>query len=100
MRTLPITARFYVITIWLIAAILMGLTLGSNPPQFDQIPLLLLWLLVFSLADYFEVEFQISDGRGVAMTVVDAAVIFLIAVSGSIGVIVIVIGTFIADALN
>jgi two-component system, NtrC family, sensor kinase len=100
MRTLPIAARFYVIAIWLGSATLVGLTLHSSSLRSDLVPLELLWLLMFTLADYFEVEFEISDGRGVAMTVIDAPLIFLVAVSGPIGVIVIVLGTFVVDALR
>ena len=100
MRTLPLAARIYLIVIWSVAAILIGITLISTPALLDRIPGLLPWLPLFVFADYFEVEFEIGDGYRLRMTVTDAAMIFLIAVSGQAGVLVIAVGTCIVEALR
>jgi two-component system, NtrC family, sensor kinase len=100
MRTLPRAARLYLVTLWCIAATLIAVTLLYRPPSLDLLPSLFIWFLLYILSDYFEVEFEISDGNRVMMTVYEASTIFLVAVSGSIGVVVILFGTLLVDALH
>ena len=57
MRSLPLAARCYLIVIWSVAALLIAFVLFRFPPSLDQIPLLFLWLALYVLSDYFEVEF-------------------------------------------
>ncbi|MFL5804238.1 MAG: response regulator [Roseiflexaceae bacterium] len=100
MKTLPIAARLYLIALWGIATILVYTTLFSSPVRLDQIPLQVLWLLLFALADYFEVEFEAGDGNRALMTITDAAMIFLAAIAGPLGIIVTALGTYIVGALR
>lgn len=100
MRALPLTARLYLIVTWTAAAVLIGAALISSPGLIERVDLLLLWLLLFGYADYFEVEFEIGDGDRLRMTVTDAALIFLVTASGLSGVLVIAIGTCIVEALR
>src|SRR5262245_21767935 len=92
MRTLPRAAQLYLAILWCVAATLIGVTLLYRPPWYDLLPSLLVWLLLYILSDFFEVEFEISDGNRVMMTVYEASTVFLVAVAGSIGVVVIVLG--------
>jgi signal transduction histidine kinase/CheY-like chemotaxis protein len=85
---------------WSIAAIVIGLALSHNALSLDRILVLLVWLLLFVLADYFEVEFELGDGNRATMTVYEAALIFLVAVSGSSGVLVCALGTGIVGVLH
>jgi two-component system NtrC family sensor kinase len=100
MSNLPPAARWYLVIVWGIALSLAVVALPGISALVDMAPLLLLWLLFFVLADYFEVEFEIGAGKSVATSVADAPAIFLVAVSGSIGILVITIGTFIVDVLR
>ena len=101
MNDLPRTARAYLIAVWLIAAIAIAATLVSvRSALLDQAPLLALVLLLFIIADYFEVETEIDNGNRVSMTVVDAPTIFLLAVAGPAGIVVVVLGTAIVDVLG
>jgi signal transduction histidine kinase/CheY-like chemotaxis protein len=70
------------------------------PVTLVQLPLLLLWVLVYALADYFEIEFDTGDGRSVVMSLADVPTLFLVAVSGPIGILSILGGTLIVDLLR
>jgi signal transduction histidine kinase/CheY-like chemotaxis protein len=100
MRSLPIAARLYLVTLWVVAAVLVGSTLLYSPDILNHLLLLPLWLLLFILADYFEVEFEAGDGNRALMTITDAALIFLVAISGSSGVIITALGTYIVGTLR
>ena len=100
MRTLPLVARLYLIALWSIAAILISSTLFNAAAPIGLSPLLLLWLLLFVLLDHFEVEFEVGDGNRALMTITDAAIIFLVAVSGPSGVLVTALGTYIVGTLR
>jgi signal transduction histidine kinase/ActR/RegA family two-component response regulator len=100
MRNLPFAARWYLITLWIVAAILVAATLFYYTLPVDQILLLLLWLPLFVLADYFEVSFEVGDGNRASMTVTDAAMIFLVAIAGPSGVLATALGTYIVGVLH
>lgn len=100
MKTLPLAARLYVFAVWGVAAFLVALTIIKYPPSLDGLPPLIPWLLVFVFADYFEVEYEVGDGDRLRMTVTDAAVIFLMTLGNPFSVLVIMLGTFIAEALH
>lgn len=100
MRTLPRSARWYLIALWSFAAVLIGGSLIKSPPLINDAPLLLLWLLLFVAADYFGVEFESKNGALVTMTVSEAPTIFLVATSGTTGVLIVMIGTLITDMLR
>src|SRR5437868_4470794 len=100
MRDLPLAARWYLFALWTLAAALLGVQLLQVAALIGYLPLLLLWLPFFILADYFEVEFEIGDGKPVVMTVADAPMIFLIAVAGAEGIVGVAIGTIIVDLLR
>src|SRR5689334_12197149 len=91
MRTLPLAARLYLIILWSAAAALIGLTLTHLP--FAQPALLPLWLVLFVFGDYFEASVEISEGNHATMTITDAAMIFLVAVTGASGALVAAVGT-------
>ena len=99
MRDLPPVARWFLITLWIIAASFLVFTLlGTSLVALN--PLWLLWLAWYILADYFEVGVEFGDGSRTSVSIVDAPTIFLIAVSGPLGVLVVTIGTFIVDGLR
>jgi two-component system, NtrC family, sensor kinase len=100
MRNLPIAARLYLYFLWVLAAVLVAATLLRTSVSLDLVLLLILATPLFVLADYYEVEFEVNDGNRVMMTVVDVPSIFLVAVSGSVGVVVILLGSLLADALH
>src|SRR4051812_28947301 len=100
MRTLPLAARLYLVILWSVATILISITLFRSSALLDQIPFVLVWLPLFVLADYFEASFEISEGNRATMTITEAAIIFLVAVSGPIGVVVTALGTYIVGALH
>jgi signal transduction histidine kinase/CheY-like chemotaxis protein len=100
MRSLPLSARWYLVLLWSFAVLLIGITFLQRPPFFHDVPLLLLWLLLFVVADYFGVEFENTDGAPVMMTVSEAPTIFLVATSGVAGVLIVMVGTLITDLLR
>jgi two-component system, NtrC family, sensor kinase len=100
MRSLPLAARLYLISLWGITGILIGATLLHYSALLENIPLLVLALLLYVFADYFEVEFEVEHDVRFIMTVTDAVMIFLVAVSGPIGALVACLGTGIVGALH
>jgi signal transduction histidine kinase/CheY-like chemotaxis protein len=97
MRTLPVAARFYLIILWAIATLGIGYVLLHNTLTAGSLWLLALWLPLFILADYFEVEIEVADGTSARVTVADAPMIFLMAVGGAIGVVSIALGSVIIE---
>src|SRR3954471_17270500 len=93
MTALPRAARWYIIAMWLAAAGLIVGTLSRYPLYFEDLQLLLLWLPLYVLADYFEVEIALADRPAVKMTVADAPKIFLIAMGAPPCVIGMAIGS-------
>ena len=100
MTALPRAARCYIIAMWLAAAALIVGTLSRYPLYFEHLQLLLIWLPLYVLADYFEVEIALDDRPPVLMTVADAPTIFLIAIGGPPCVIGMAIGSALADLLQ
>lgn len=98
MSTLPRIARVYLYALWLIAASSIVYILQSASFSAVELSLLLLWLVVYVFTDY--VEFKIGDEQPVSMTIADAPMIFLVAISGLSGALVIVCGTFIVDQIK
>jgi two-component system, NtrC family, sensor kinase len=100
MTALPRAARCYIIAMWLAAAGLIIGTLARYPLSFEQLELLLIWLPLYVLADYFEVEIALDNRPPVLMSVADAPTIFLIAIGGPPCVIGMAIGSALADSLH
>jgi two-component system NtrC family sensor kinase len=100
MRTLPLAARLYLFALWAIAAALIVGTLIYSSGPIDQFPLLLLWLSLFILGDCFEASFEVSEGNRATMTITEATMIFLVAVSGPIGGIITALGTYIVGGFR
>jgi hypothetical protein len=73
MTALPRAARCYIIVMWLAAAGLIIGTLSRYPLSVEHLQLLLIWLPLYVLADYFEVEIALNDRPPVRMTVADAS---------------------------
>src|SRR6476646_676983 len=97
MTDLPRAARCYIIAMWLAAAGLIVETLSHYPLSFEHLQLLLIWLPLSVLADYFEVEIALDNRPPVLMSVADAPTIFLIAIGGPACVIGIALGSALAD---
>jgi signal transduction histidine kinase/CheY-like chemotaxis protein len=98
MSDLPRVARWYLYTLWGVAASLILYILLQNATLETLSPLLLIWLVAYVCADY--VEFEIGEVKPVSMTIADAPMIFLVAISGATGALVILIGTFIVDLIR
>ena len=101
MSSLPRSAQIYLTILWTVAALAVAITVALQYKQlFATLPLLLLSLLLFFFADYFEVRFVIRDGDSVLMTVADAITVFMVGVIGAPGILVIIIGTAIVELLH
>src|SRR5438093_12782803 len=99
MRDLPPVARWFLITLWIIAASFLVFTLlGTSLAALT--PLWLLWLAWYILADYLEVGVEFGDGGRTSVSIVDAPTIFSLAVSGPLGVRVAPIRPTIVDGLR
>ena len=61
MTALPRAARCYIIAMWLAAAGLIIGTLARYPLAFEHLQLLLIWLPLYVMADYFEVELALME---------------------------------------
>jgi signal transduction histidine kinase/ActR/RegA family two-component response regulator len=85
---------------WLAAAGLLLVTLSRYPLSLEYLRLLLIWLPLYVLADYFEVELALNDRPPVLMSVADAPTIFLIAIGGPPCVIGMAIGSALADTFQ
>ncbi|HJZ48844.1 MAG TPA: response regulator [Roseiflexaceae bacterium] len=100
MTALPRAARAYVIAIWLAAAGLLVGTLSRYPLHLEHLQLLALWLPLYVVADYFEVEIALDERPSVLMSVADAPTIFLMAIGGAPCVVGMAIGSALADSLQ
>ena len=100
MTALPRAARWYIIAMWLAATALIVGTLSRYPLYFEHLQLLLIWLPLYVLADYFEVEIALDDRPSVFMSVADAPTVFLIAIGGPPCVIGMAIGSALTDSLQ
>ena len=100
MTALPRAARWYLIIVWLAAAGLIAATLSRHPLWLEHLQLLALWLPLYVMADYFEVEIALGDRPPVRMSVADAPTIFLLAIGGPACVIGIALGSALADSLQ
>jgi signal transduction histidine kinase/CheY-like chemotaxis protein len=87
-------------TVWLAAAGLIAGTLVRYPLQFEHLQLLAIWLPLYVIADYFEVEIALGERPPVRMSVADAPTIFLLAIGGPACVVGIAIGSALADSLQ
>lgn len=100
MRTLPRAAQLYLWGIWGAAAIAVPLAIWSSPLRLDSVPLILIGIALFVVADFFEVHFANRDGNTIIMTLADAPSIFFLAILGTPGVFVILFGSLFADLLH
>lgn len=100
MSSLPPAARIFLTILWGSAAAAAGLVLFNSTGLAERLPLLLLWLILFTLSDYFEVRIEAGDGNSALMTVTDAAMVFLTAIEGPRGLPVVLLGTLLIGAIQ
>jgi len=100
MRKFPRIAQIYIVCSWLIMATLVISMLVIAFPPPDHLLLLPLWVVVYIITDYFEVDFTFEDEKRLRMSVYEAAIIFLVAVSGVYALPAILIGSLITDSLH
>lgn len=100
MSTLPRAARWYIYALWATALAVIAPALLWNALAPAELLVLLVAFSAYVLADYFEVDFAINGRDRVAMTVVDAPTIFLVSVTGAYGVLVVLFGSLLVDALH
>src|SRR5215216_5788000 len=101
MSTLPRAARLYLLVMWSGAAFALGSIIASYATDIvSQVPFLLLWSVIFCVADYFEVAIEAGDGNPARMTVTDAITIFLVTVAGVLGVLIVAVGTLITEVIR
>jgi signal transduction histidine kinase/ActR/RegA family two-component response regulator len=100
MTALPRAARWYIIAMWLTATALIVGTLSRYPLYYEHLQLLLIWLPLYVMADYFEVQIALGDRPPVRMSVAEAPTIFLLAIGGPPCVIGMAIGSALADSLQ
>ncbi len=99
MKDLPRAAQWYLAALWALAAVFLGVILLEDWAQLGSW-ILALWLPLFIVADYFEIAFELSDGKTVSMTIAEAPMMFLVPVGGSVAVVVVVVGSLIVDMLR
>jgi two-component system NtrC family sensor kinase len=99
MSKLPLSAKVYLVAVWIAAVLLCFMVLRDGTFS-DQIPLLIFFTFIFVLADYFEVSFEIQKGDPIRMTIGDAITMFLISVVSAHGVLVVAMGTALVDILH
>ncbi len=100
MSTLPRAARCYIYALWATALVAIALALRWSSLAPAGLLVSLVAFVAYVLADYFEVDFGINGRDRVAMTVVDAPTIFLVAVTGAYGVLAVLFGSLLVDALH
>jgi two-component system NtrC family sensor kinase len=100
MNALPRAARWYLVVLWFTAASWIIVTLLRNPLLLEHVQLLAIWLPLYILADYFEIEIALGDEPSFRITVADAPTIFLIVVGGPACVIGMAVGSAIVDAIQ
>jgi signal transduction histidine kinase len=100
MNTLPPAARWYVIGVWLAAALLIPGVLHNAELNLNLIGLMGLCLFLHVAADYFDFSYETSPGNRIVMTVIDAPMIFLAAIIGLPGVFVVIAGSLIVELLH
>src|SRR5437867_1992870 len=100
MNALPRAARWYLVVLWFTAVSWIIVTLLRNPLLLEHVQLLAIWLPLYILADYFEIEIALGDEPSFRITVADAPTIFLIVVGGPACVIGMAVGSVIVDAIQ
>lgn len=100
MHTLPYKAQLYLWVLWGIALLAIPAALVLSPPALTDLPVLSLGIILFILADFFEVHFNNRDGNTVIMTLADVPTIFFLAILGVPGVLIILIGSLLTDLLH
>jgi signal transduction histidine kinase len=100
MSDLPSAARRYLYGIWTVAVVAVWLAFSQHSGGAWSLWLLLAALVAFVIADYHVVLFGTESGEPIGMTVTDAMVIFLISATGVYGVVTVIVGSLITDALN
>lgn len=100
MLKLSRAAQCYLVAVWCVGAAFIVNSFRFVTLQPDQLLFLGLWAILFGLADYFEFFFEFSPDNNVAMTVADAPTIFLVAVSGPVGLVSIFLGSLVVDYLH
>lgn len=101
MERLSPTAKAYYWAIIVTAIVGTGVFLIIKPvQQIDNWLICISWLCIYIFADYFEAQIKLGKRDDVVLTITEAITIFLIIVSAEIGILITIIGTFIADRLN
>lgn len=100
MRSLPHSAKIYLIIVWMCAAFIIIQALWAFTENYEQLVLLAAGVIGYIIADFFEVAFGGENEKKVVMTVTDAPAVFFVAVSGLCGVLIVALGSLIADAFH
>jgi two-component system NtrC family sensor kinase len=98
MSELPQVARWYLYIVWVVAGLMVLMVVQGTSLDYQALGFFGFWLFVYICADY--VEFQIGNERPVSMTIADAPMMCLVALSGLQGSLVILLGTVIVDLLK
>lgn len=98
MERLSVSARVYYFGIVSVATV--GVLAFLSLIQLQISWAVLFWIALYILADYSEARLKIGKKDDVVLTITEAIVVFLVIVSGGMGVIVTIIGTLVADLLN
>ena len=101
MERLSFTARCYYFIIILVAVISIPVFLALHPIQYiENWFAILFWASLYVLSDYFEAKIKLGRKDNVVLNITEAVTVFLVIVSGNVGLFITFIGTFIADLLN
>ena len=101
MERLSFTARCYYFIIILVAIVSTPIFLTLNPTQLTENRFaILFWGALYILSDYFESKIKLGRKDNVVLNITEAVTMFLVIVSGNIGLFVTFVGTFFADILN
>lgn len=100
MANLPRAARIYLVAVWSCAILIVSACLLTSSGLTIHVAWFALWFIAFALADYFLVTFDLGGGNVVAISLAETIFLFLIAIAGVEGVLVIIAGTMTAGLLH
>ncbi len=98
MRSLSRATQIYLIALWCCGLVALATSFLNTRFSLELLALLLVCVPIFVFADYHDISFEVAPGNNASMTVSEAPLFFLVAVTGPAGMWTAVIGSVIADA--
>jgi signal transduction histidine kinase/CheY-like chemotaxis protein len=93
-------AQLYLVTLWCSAALFLFLILHGTVLTNPLVTVLVISLPLYILADFQEFDFEIAPDNHISMTIVDAPMIFLAAVAGPPGIVIVFVGSLAVEVVR